>query len=286
MLAAVLWVFFRWVADTAAAWFAVALRRPSPKPYYLAGVLAAGLVLGIFYGDFFSYVSMSGSPDLVVFSVILAVLGSIILLPSSAVAFLVLACLWALPLAARLWERRAPGPAVEDAASRWAFLDAPSGPIPHTGAPFAPWPSLRAAAGDAVKFAAAAVILYGLFWLLLRLVVPLAVRDQDGFRIGIFIGMVLVSIPFQMLSAGWVAARAQRLSAYHGLFAAFLCGAGITVGMLALVLLFGGSPDLAFAWQMAKAIIISGAIFSIPPALIAARRHLTPQPRLAHQPSA
>lgn len=75
---------------------------------------------------------------------------------------------------------------------------------------------------------------------------------------------VLVQAVTAAVAAIWV----RRLRSIHGLFAAFVAGCVMVVGILGLNLAFGGSIDPTIAWTTISLVVNGGALLSLPVAAV------------------
>ncbi len=80
-----------------------------------------------------------------------------------------------------------------------------------------------------------------------QLGVPEATRNADEAKLEFAFAQVAVAALMQAGVATFVAVRVKRLGGVHGLFAAFVAGCAMTVGILGLNLLFGRGLDPGFA---------------------------------------
>ena len=124
--------------------------------------------------------------------------------------------------------------------------------------------------------------------IVLRISLPEAVRNTDDFRLAFFVTQIAVAALMQAGAAALVAAWVQRLGAIHGLFSAFVAGCLMTVGVLTLNLVFGGTVDLQFAWNTFSQVVNEGGLLAIPVAWIVAGfadlvRHIRNNQRLFPQ---
>lgn len=248
-----LFFFLRWIAAGASAWLEVALTHPSPRFSYTVGLTIAGAVLAIWLGLLISIRGL-GIASLLVLASPLGALWSIVQHPLTLLLFV---SLWAFPLAAWFSLKRM----TRTFGSTWAFLGSdPEERIFVRQAPFRP--ALAVSAG-----VIAGLVFCGLIFLIrvgLRMTVSEAVRNMDDFRLYFYLAQIGIAALFQMavgaLMAGWV----ERLGAIHGLFAAFTSGCVMTVGLLALNVLFGGTLDPLFVWHTFGQVVNEGALLTLP----------------------
>ena len=105
--------------------------------------------------------------------------------------------------------------------------------------------------------------------LLLRLVLSEAMRNSDDFVYSLYIGMILSSGLISAAAGGLAALLIGRLSAIHGLFAAFVASAFSWLFFLIINLGFGGGLDLVFVWNTWSAMQSWGFLFALPVAILA-----------------
>jgi Zn-dependent protease with chaperone function len=258
-----LFVFLRWIAACASTWLEVVITRRLPRLVAIGSAIVAGGVLALWLGllfathdNFLLILGLEGA-------IIALLAGSTIYLLLQPLVLLALVCLWAFPLSAWFWHGQ---PATANVAN-WAFLD----PVPQQvvwlrQAPLRPRVALLSGLiGGAIY--CGLVLALRLWW---RWGMPEAVRSADEAKILLFYGQVALAALLQMdvaiVVAGWV----QRLGALHGLFAAFVGGCLMTIAMLGLNLAFGGTVDLAFAWQTFVSVVNGGALLALPTGLAVA----------------
>lgn len=266
-----LFLFLRWIATGTSAWLDVMISSRSPRLFYTVGLVMVSGVLVVVLAQLFLFHSLatdiapffSTPSDLLIgFAVVIA--GSIPLLifdtllsPGVLVAFV---CLWAFPLATWFWRKQVK----TQAGPHWAFLGASSPPIvlPRQD-PFR------------LRFALIVGLVGGLVFcgllLLIRigvhLSVPEAIRSTYQFRIILSYLQIVMAALIQATAAGIVAGWVRRLGALHGLFAAFVGGCVMTVGIVVIDLLFGGLITASFIWQIFCLVVNGGALLALPIAL-------------------
>jgi hypothetical protein len=177
-------------------------------------------------------------------------------------ALLLFVSLWAFPLAAWFWRRHTGSLS----AATWAFLEK----IPRQ-APMPQQTLLHPRRAFTVGLIGGAA--YGVLLLIVRIVLltalPEAVRSTYDYRLNFSIGQVAVAALLQALVALVVAAKVRPLGGVHGLFAAFVAGCVMTVEILGLNLLFGGTITPIFVWTIFSQVVNAGALLALPCALIA-----------------
>jgi len=254
-----LFFFLRWIAAGASAWLEVAIARPSPRIFYILGLTIAGGVLAIWLGLLF-YIRGLGVTIVFLLASPLGMLWSIVQHP---LTLLLLISLWAYPLTAWFSRRRV----ALDSGSSWAFLTSgPQEPMLIRPAPLRP--GLAATLGVIVGLVFCGLLL--LIRIGLRMSVPEAVRNTDEFRMAFFLAQIGIAALLQMGVAALVAGWVKRLGVLHGLFAAFVSGSVMTVGLLGLNLAFGGTVDLTFAWNTFSQVVNEGALLALPAAWVVA----------------
>jgi hypothetical protein len=181
----------------------------------------------------------------------------IFLVVSEPLTLPVLIVLWAFPLAACLRRNRAASPSM----SGWAFLD------PPPQRPALPR-RVPCRSGLAVKAGLIGGVVFCVLLLVVRVLwqlgVPEATREADEVKLAFFFGQVALATLMQAGVAAVVAGWVRRLGGIHGLFAAFIAGLVMSVGILGLNLLFGGTIDLGFAWTVFHMALTGGALLALP----------------------
>jgi hypothetical protein len=250
-------LFLWWLEAGASTWLEVAAADRSARPIYTIALIIAGLWLAVWLGSLITAYQL----DLIAFQLLLlaplSVVWSIVQHP---ITLLMMISLWAFPLAAWFWRGRMHS--VMEAS--WAFLDA----APRPSA----WPrhaSLRPGLALTMGLAGGAGYCLLLFAIriMLRLVIPEAQRSTDEFVLSFFIGAVALAALVQAGVAVVVAAWVRRLAWVLGSFAAFVAGCVMTLGFLGINLLFGGTLDPTFAWNVFSQVVNEGALLALPCAL-------------------
>jgi hypothetical protein len=260
-----LFYFLRWISAGASAWLEVITTRRSLRVLVLVGLITAGLISTVWLGSLlwvYLVVSLLPLESLAVLTtltsapltVILALANYLLLSP---LALAVFVGLWIFPLAAQLGRRQA----ASVAATSWAFLDPSAQPLTlrRQGRVYL---SQGLVAGIVGGLAFCVLLLIARFWW--RISLPETVRSSDQARISFFIGQVVLAVLIQASTAIIVAARVRRLGVLHGLFAAFVAGCLMAVGILGLNLAFGGTIDPLFTWTTFALVLNGGALLSLP----------------------
>jgi Zn-dependent protease with chaperone function len=267
-------LFFRWIAVVARAWFPVSMQGRHPRASYTAPLVVATLVLTTWLGVLFFVLGFADviPTSLPAEQVLALTLGFVLgtpivvwwLLPNL-LTLVAAVSLWAAPLAAGLWSRRAidPGPA------RWVFLDVAPGDMT-----LEPAGGLRP--GTAIRGGLFGGLIFCLLLLVIRsvarAVLPDEVRGSDEFRLGFFVSQVALAAVIAAATAAIVASKIRTLGTSHGLLGAFSGSCLMWIGLLGLNLLFGGTLDPSFAWQTFWSIVAGGALITVPAALVGSGR--------------
>ncbi len=170
-------------------------------------------------------------------------------------------CLWIFPLAAWFWRKQVKRPV----GSHWAFLDTSSQPI-----------ALPCQDPFRLRFALIVGLVDGLAFCALLLLIRIgvheslseAIRTSDQFLEAFYLGNIVLAALLQTTAAGIVAGWVRRLGVLHGLFAAFVGGCVMTVGIFGTNFLFGGTAPADFIWQTFCYVINGGALLALPITLI------------------
>jgi len=267
-----LFLFLRWIATGTSAWLDVMISSRSPRLFYTVGLVMVSGVLVVALAQLFLFRQVATTiggiletpSDLLIGFAGVAILSigflifNTLLSPGMLVAFV---CLWAFPLAAWFWRKQVTTP-VEPS---WAFLDPSSQSIilPRQD-PF----RLRFAL---IVGLVGGLVFCGLVLLIrigVRLSVPEVIRGTDQSKLLFFYSSIVLAALLQagiaVITVGWV----RRLGSLHGLFAAFIGGCVMTVGLLGINLLFGGGIDLHFTWITFSFVINGGVLLALPITLI------------------
>jgi Zn-dependent protease with chaperone function len=258
-----LYCFFRWIAAGASAWLDVATTGRSLRLIYTVGLMIASAVLVVWLAQLFGFSIESEfirEGGLTSFDPALDLLAlparflNALLQPETLLALI---SLWAFPLAAWFWRgrvRKAPG-------SNWAFLDSSSQrQLWSHQEPLSP------------RFALTLGLQIGLVFCVLLLIVKVgirvgvseAIRQTDQYKQVFYYSQVLLAVLLQVGIAAIVAGKVRRLASLHGLFAAFVGGCVMTLGVLDLNLLFGGTIEPFFTWQTFCLMVNGGALLALP----------------------
>ncbi len=263
-----LFLFLRWIATGTSAWLDVMISNRSPRLFYTVGLVIASAVFVVVLAQLFLFhllatiiAPLLSTPFDLLIGFAAVIIGSLALLifdtllsPGVLVAFV---CLWAFPLATWFWRKQVNTPV----GTHWAFLGVSSQPIvlPRQG-------SFR------LRFALTVGLVGGLIFcgllLLIRigvhLSVPEAIRINYQFRMFLSYFQIVLATLLQATAAGVVAGWVRRLGVLHGLFAAFVGGCVMTVGIVVIDLLFGGMVTANFIWQTFCLVVNGGALLALP----------------------
>ena len=253
----------RWIAASASSWLDIATTGRSLRLIYTVGLLIASMVLVIWLGQLASFNRESEfirEGGLAAFDPVLVWLAlparflNALMQPETLLALI---SLWAFPLAAWFWRgrvRKAPG-------SNLAFLDSSSqhrlwSPQEPLSPRFALTLGLQVGLGFCVLLL---VVKVGL-----RVGVSEAIRQTDQFKQMFYYSQVMLAVLLQVGIAAIVAGKVRRLGSLHGLFAAFVGGCVMTLGVLDLNLLFGGTIEPFLTWQTFCLMVNGGALLALP----------------------
>jgi Zn-dependent protease with chaperone function len=278
-------LLLRWIGACASAWLEIAnSQNELTRATWAAVALAAGLFtfwllfltfitrMDYDYSLFFQLMattlpltgplglfSFYQQPDLWVYPILLMLFAGV----------------WALPLSAWFFRHRRQKVTTID----WALLPlgAPSqgsttsqahstGGLaePQLGA-LKPWRAFWIGVIAAVAYAA---LITGIR-VILRLTIAESVRTSDEFYLTFYIGLVLTAGLITALAGGLAALLIARLSAIHGLFAAFVGSAFSWLFFLIINVIFGGGLEPTFVWNSWVAMQSWGFLFALPVAILA-----------------
>jgi hypothetical protein len=158
-------------------------------------------------------------------------------------------------LAANLWQ----GKKVSPPATQWAFLDpSPQALSLRHHNRFCLSQALIAGIVGGVAFCALLLIVR-LWWIS----VPEAVKSTNQAQLAFFAGQVAAAAVMQTIVAAIVTIRVRWLGVLHGLFAAFVGGCVMAVGLLGLNVAFGGGIGASFAWITFAFVLNGGALMAL-----------------------
>jgi Zn-dependent protease with chaperone function len=260
VLAAGLFLYFKWIAAGVQTWLEVAMQARSPRPAYITSLTLSIAVLTLAIGSFvvvtiiflLSLPKLTGSEDA-------SAIGEFLAWGLLGVAYYtlpVLIALWALPLAPWFWRRRIASATV----SNWAFLEAPSTPVPlPRQAPLRPDLALMIGLGGGIMFCGllAAGVTLPHYWVNTLI-------DTDSESLAKFYGQIGTAVCMQAAIAAIVVLCVKRLATIHALFAAFVAGSIITLGLAAFLLSQGGEAVLSSLPLMFFQIVYGGALLALP----------------------
>jgi len=245
--------FLWWISIGARAWLDRVTTHSSLRLVVLLGLITVGLLSTVLLGSLLRLFTI-GPASLGVLAITpVGVLNAIL---QSRFILLVPIGLWAFPLAAGLWRKRP----TSDSTGQWALLDPSPRPL-----------SLQRGGRFHLSQTLVMGTVGGLAFCTLLLVVqfgwnnvPEATRSTDDARILFAVAQVVLAVFVQVITATVVTIRVRWLSGIHGLFAAFVAGCIMAVGILVLNLVFGGSITPSFAWIIFSLVVNGGALLSLP----------------------
>jgi Zn-dependent protease with chaperone function len=229
-------VFFRWVLACASTWLPVAAASDSPRRALVVGLIPAALVAtgGLWFLFYIRGDASTGGLGLSASEPPLLTneLNDVAFLKYQSMYspffYVCVQLLWAVPIAAWLFRRRA----APVATARWALLDRGRGglsgsPPPRLRPGFAALAGLVGGLGFGVVTIAASLVLT------MASARPAVVAWQET-------GQVFAGVLVQTAVAAAVAARVRHLGVVHGLLAAFVCGAVTSLAALGADVLTNG----------------------------------------------
>jgi Zn-dependent protease with chaperone function len=245
--------FLWWISIGARAWLERVTTYRSLRLVVLLGLITVGLLSTVLLGSLLRLFTI-GPASLGLLAV--TPVGALNAILQSRLILLVPIGLWAFPLAAGLWRAR---PA-SDSTAQWALLDPSRQPLTlQRGTRFHLSQTLVMGAVGGLAFCTLLLVVH-FGWNN----VPEATRSTDQARTLFAVGQVVLAILVQVITATVVAIRVRWLSGIHGLFAAFVAGCIMAVGILVLNLVFGGSITPSFAWIIFSLVVNGGALLSLP----------------------
>jgi Zn-dependent protease with chaperone function len=248
--------FLWWISIGARAWLERVTTRRSLRLVFSLGLILVGLLSTVLLGSLL-WLFTTGSEALgVLAETPVSVLNAILRSP---LILLVSLSLWAFPLAAGLWRERP----TSDSTAQWTLLDPSPRPLTlQRGVRFRISRSLVIGTFGGLAFCTLLLIIH-FGWNN----VPEATRSTDQARVLFAVGQVALAILVQVITATVVAIQVRWLSGIHGLFAAFVAGCIMAVGILVLNLAFGGSITPSFAWIIFSLVVNGGALLALPVAM-------------------
>ncbi len=251
-------LFMRWIVAGASTWLEVTAADRSPRSIYTIGLVIAGLWLAVWLGFLITVHELGPIVLQLLMFDPLSVVWSVVQHP---LTVLMMVSLWAFPLAAWFWRARMSS--VTEAS--WAYLD----PAPRPSAlprqtPLRPGLAFTTGLAGGVGYCGLLLVIR----IVLRIAVPEDLRSTEEFLQNFSVGTITLAALIQTGVAVVVAVRVRRLGWVHGLFAAFVAGCVMTVGTLGLNLLFGGTVNPTFVWDVFSEVVNEGALLALPFALI------------------
>ncbi|MBD2683127.1 MULTISPECIES: M48 family metalloprotease [Nostoc] len=260
-----LYCFFKWVAASAAAWLSVAISSGFSRSLYIGGLIVAGIWLSLWFGVIFliqnaRVLLLTANSVEMFFSLILVLPVAIAYIALQPLTLIALITLWAFPLSAWLRPHRLHLTYATSLPS-WVFLEQTSHQI---DLPTQNQPQLRSTFITGLINGLTYCGLLLVIRLILRVIIPESVRDADWFKLILyFIGYIGFPALMQTVVAVRIARRVKYLNFIHGLFAAFTAGCTMTLGVLLVNLLFGGTINFQFAWNIFSQIVNWGALLAL-----------------------
>jgi Zn-dependent protease with chaperone function len=259
-----LYYFFKWIAVSASVWLRVAIYSRSPYSFYISGLTISGLWLTLWFGIIFLirnadvYLRFPNS-IVTLLSLILIFLPAVIVqITLQPLTLIALVSLWAFPMNACLWRDY-----ITNSTSfpKWGFLDKPPTQLhlQHHKQLQIHYAFVRGLKGG---------LMYCVLMLALRLglhfFVPESVRNTDWFKLILILAVpISFAALMQAVIAIKTARRVKNLHSIHGLFSAFNAGCIMTLGILVLNLLFGGTIDTHFAWMIFSLVVNWGSLLCL-----------------------
>ncbi len=288
VLIIMLWFFFKWVVACAIPWLKLASSHVSLRRIYWLALVVESIVLFILFSQLYvvrqiaqfagdtsdplmrDFYSMINLPDSV--RGFAAGIFVILELMSDPLVLIALISLWAYPLAAWLWRKRS----ARIADSPWAFLD----PSFHASTMLSrlkdaqergeedpsAHPRLPVSLPDKALFRPGLALGMGITGGLVFC--GILVYFLNGIKLDLSIDkVIMLAVLVQVIIAAIMAGAVRQLSVVHGLFAAFVAGCIMTIGIL-VPGLFYSNVNLDQLWAVFREIVTGGALASLPIAFI------------------
>ncbi len=284
VLLLMLWFFFTWVVAGAVLWLKLASSSASLRRIYWLALVFESVVLCILFVQLSAvrdalqfaetmpklymheFLSLISVPDSV--GGFAPIIYAIFELVSDPLALLALMCLWAYPLITWFWRKRS----TRMTAPPWALLD-PSSHAPTMLSSLAdaqergePDPSLRprplvASSGQALLRPGLALgvgIAGGLVYC------GILIFLFNGGQLDLSVDqLILLAVLVQVSTAAIVAGAVRHQSVVHSLFAAWVAGCLMTLGLL-MPNLLSSSVNLDQAWAVLREVVTGGALATLP----------------------
>jgi hypothetical protein len=250
------------MATGASIWLRIATTADSPRPFYMAGLIVAGLWLTLWFAVIFllkhAEVLLSAPNSMgLLFKLILFLPLVVIVITMQPLTLIALASLWAFPLSSWWWREQQIN---STSPPTWGFLEQTLAPIDRSSQQIQIYPALRAGVvGGAIYCGLVLVLRLGII-----ILVPQSVRDTDWFKLVLYYaGHVGLAALMQVLLAIKASRQVKSFNRVHGLFAAFISGCVMAVGVLVINLAFGGTMTTQFIWETFSLVINWGALLSL-----------------------
>jgi Zn-dependent protease with chaperone function len=279
-----LYALFHWIASTAESWLEVAASLSSPRRIYLMNLAFAVIISSTVFTWLLmnlGVIETTSPTDLLqAAGLIFLVFGTLFVSVTNPFVWLALASLWAVPMAAWFWRKQA----MFVKTASWAYLDSPQLEElqPHSIA--SSWQP-----GFAIQIGIKLGILYCGILLIIRILVRVSglgdvINGNDSYQLAYIYVWVVLAVLMQIGAAVVVSGKVKKISWAHGLFAAFVGGCVMTIGILAINTLLrimdgkivsiavGGGLEPALVWQVFSQVINFGTFFALIPAIVASTR--------------
>jgi len=278
LLFLVLYALFHWIASTAETWLEVAAASRSPRRVYILNLSAAIAISSVAFAWLLTnhwFIETTSLTDLLQTAALLYIFFAALYVGViNPFVLMALASLWAVPMAAWFWRKQA----MPVKMASWAYLE--HSPSESHSTPLGQFWQF----GFSVLTGIALGILYCGVLLALRILVRVSglgavINGNDSYEVAFFNAWFVLAVLMQIGAAVVVSGKVKRLGWAHGLFAAFIGGCVMAVGILAINSLFrimdgktvslavGGGLEPYLIWRVFSQVINLGTFFALIPAI-------------------
>ncbi|MEO1400633.1 MAG: M48 family metalloprotease [Cyanobacteria bacterium J06635_1] len=262
--------FAHWIHQCSRLWLLVTFKKVALRWVYRLGMIVSSIVLSLGLGWFLMIRDMGELISVYMTDGLVLIIAALVLyigyLAQHWLTLIISTLLWAFPLSACLWQRRATAQSIPG----WIFLDQPvdSPTLPKMAHGKPLFHSLKRGMLGGIAYVAMLLLLR----ILLRRLVPEVTRESDGFALFFYYGVNLgIAVLVQWIVALFTPRHpsyTNGFAAIHGLFSVAVSGLIMAVGILWLNVAFGGRLNTQFVKDTLMYTLNLGTMVALPTLLL------------------